>query len=153
MVESHLSGRGGKTPPDATFDTEGKDPEGFFRAGITLLRRKQPQDALRPSSAPSTWPRRTHVIFLSTACASRASGGPERGGAALREGCEKEFYRPEIHLNLGKALLMAGRPEKAQKAFREGLALDGDNREIIRELENMESESPRFSLFSTERTR
>jgi len=138
MVESQPPGRRGKAPRDATTDTPGKGPEEFFRAGIALLRRKQFQDALRAfKHALDLDPEDARYLSFYGLCLAATGRNPGEGVQLCEAAAEKEFYRPELHLNLGRAHLIQGRPEKAQKAFREGLALDEQNREIIRELENM----------------
>ncbi len=48
-----------------------------------------------------------------------------------------EFFHPPLYLNLGRAYLAAGRKKEAVDAFREGLAADPANRELLSEMKKM----------------
>lgn len=50
---------------------------------------------------------------------------------------EKEFYNPEIYLNLGRIFLLNGQKSVAYKAFRKGLRFDSGNTAIRDELKKM----------------
>ncbi len=50
---------------------------------------------------------------------------------------EKEFYNPEIYLNLGKTLLLSGKKIKALKVFRKGLKFDEANKAIRMEIKKL----------------
>ncbi len=49
----------------------------------------------------------------------------------------KEFYNPDIYLNLGKTLVMSGRKTRALKAFRKGLRFDEHNELLIAEIKKL----------------
>lgn len=46
-----------------------------------------------------------------------------------------EFYYPSLYLNLGRAYAASGNKKNAVNIFRKGIALDGTNHELIKELE------------------
>jgi len=50
---------------------------------------------------------------------------------------EKEFYNPEIYLNLGKTLLLCGKKTKAIKVFKKGLKFDETNKSIRMEIKKL----------------
>ncbi|MFQ5441568.1 MAG: tetratricopeptide repeat protein [Thermodesulfobacteriota bacterium] len=47
---------------------------------------------------------------------------------------EKEFYNPEIYLNLGRVFLISNQKLRAIKSFRRGLKYDESNRAILDEV-------------------
>ncbi|MBI5886866.1 MAG: hypothetical protein HZB85_09845 [Deltaproteobacteria bacterium] len=50
---------------------------------------------------------------------------------------EKEFFHPEIYLNLGRIFLMKGQKSKAVKAFKRGLQVDETHKEILTEIKKL----------------
>jgi len=54
----------------------------------------------------------------------------ERAVNMCLSAAEKEFYNPEIYLNLGKTLLLSGRKTKALRVFKKGLRFDETNEAI-----------------------
>lgn len=49
----------------------------------------------------------------------------------------REFFYPELYINLGKAYLAAGRKRDAVDAFHRALSMDQDNRELMRILKEL----------------
>ena len=138
MVQSDPKiGREG-APRDAGLEASGQGAEEFFRAGVILLRRKQVKDAQRAFQraldlAPSE-PRYGSYFGL---CLAASGTNVKKGLQLCEKAAEAEFYRPDLHLNLGKACVAAGLPGKAQQALRVGLSLDPQNKEIVRELDKL----------------
>lgn len=67
----------------------------------------------------------------------RFDGKKEEGLALCRHAARKQFYQPEIQLNLARAQLLADNRPAAVKAVQVGLALDADHpglRELREEL-------------------
>lgn len=50
---------------------------------------------------------------------------------------EKEFFHPEIYLNLGRIFLIKGQKSKAFKAFKRGLQVDEAHKEILAEIKKL----------------
>jgi len=50
---------------------------------------------------------------------------------------EKEFFNPEIYLNLGRIFLARGHKSKAVKAFRRGLRIDDTHKELLTEIKRL----------------
>ncbi|MBI5642195.1 MAG: hypothetical protein HY954_01825 [Deltaproteobacteria bacterium] len=50
---------------------------------------------------------------------------------------EKEFYNPEIYLNLGRIFLLNGQKSVAVRAFRKGLKFDNSNHSLLHEMRNL----------------
>jgi Flp pilus assembly protein TadD len=89
----------------------GEMPRGLVPSNLELLRRAS---ALDRTEVGIPVARGTQYLLLSNG---------DQAAAAYREALELE-PRPEIHLNLGRALLMAGDPEGARREFQLALRLD-----------------------------
>jgi len=50
---------------------------------------------------------------------------------------EREFYNPDIYLNLGKVYMKNGQKAVAIKAFRKGLQIDGTHSGLLKEVREM----------------
>ncbi|MBI5561095.1 MAG: hypothetical protein HY883_07475 [Deltaproteobacteria bacterium] len=50
---------------------------------------------------------------------------------------KKEFYNPEIYLNIGKICLLMGRKDLAFRAFKKGLRIDKTHKGIISQLKKL----------------
>jgi len=60
---------------------------------------------------------------------------------------EKEFYNPEIYLNLGRVLVKAGKKTRALKAFKRGLKFDETNEALKAEIRKLgQRREPIFSF-------
>lgn len=61
----------------------------------------------------------------------------------------KEFYNPEIYLNLGKILVLSGKKTRALKAFKKGLRFDEANVSIKEEIKRLgHRRTPAISFLS-----
>lgn len=86
-------------------------PRGLLSNNLELLRRAS---VLDPTQVGIPIARGTQYLLL---------GNGSSAAAAYGDALELE-PRPEVHLNLGRALVLAGEPEKAQEQFRIALRLD-----------------------------
>lgn len=123
--------KGGSERPD-------EDPEEYYKAGVFLLRRSRNREALlafkQALELRPTDPRYMSYFGLALAL----SENRVRESLKICENSvEKEFFRSELYLNLGRVYIMAGNRRKAHTAFRKGLALDRENFELKKELERM----------------
>lgn len=89
----------------------GEMPPRLLSNNLELLRRAS---VLDPTQVGVPIARGTQYLLL---------GHGSSAAAAYRAALELE-PRPEVHLNLGRALVMAGEPEKAREQFRIALRLD-----------------------------
>jgi len=64
-------------------------------------------------------------------------GGLHEAVRCCRLAAKQEGYRPEVCLNLGRVLLMAGRRREAHRALKRALRIQPGSREIRRELKRM----------------
>jgi tetratricopeptide (TPR) repeat protein len=91
--------------------SRGEMPRGLVPANLEMLRRAA---FLNPTEVGIPIARGTQYLLL---------GNGSSAAAAYGDALKLE-PRPEIHLNLGRALLMAGETEEARRHFRLALRLD-----------------------------
>lgn len=70
-------------------------------------------------------------------CMALSGYQPREALDLCQSAVRREFYRPELYLNLGRALLAVGNPRKAHKAFVQGLVLDREHAALGAELKRM----------------
>ncbi|HEX6852681.1 MAG TPA: tetratricopeptide repeat protein [Candidatus Polarisedimenticolaceae bacterium] len=102
----------------------GRGLEGLalFEAAIELERQ---HGAPRPQARYLSW----YGLALAL------EGGRVREGVEFcRQAVPLEFYNPELYLNLGRVLIVAGRKREAYDALRKGIALQPSHPGIQREL-------------------
>lgn len=69
-------------------------------------------------------PREQSIYAL---CIAAVEEDYDRAVGMCIRAAEKEFYNPDIYLNLGKTLLLGGKKTRALKAFKKGLKFDEAN--------------------------
>lgn len=131
-------GRNGKLRRGRGAAREEKGPTDFYRAGLILLKRKQEREALVAfERALQLEPADSLARSYYGLCLALTRRNLSEGLRLCEQAAEEEFFRAEVHLNLGKTLLLAGKRQEAERALREALTLDETNRETLRELEKM----------------
>jgi tetratricopeptide (TPR) repeat protein len=98
--------------------SRGEMPRGLVPSNLEMLRRAA---LLNPAEVGIPIARGTQYLLLGNGSSAAAAYGN-----AL-----KLEPRPEIHLNLGRALLMAGETEEARRHFRLALRLDPNLERVI----------------------
>jgi cytochrome c-type biogenesis protein CcmH/NrfG len=93
-------------------------PPRLLAVNLEMLRRAS---ALDPTQVGIPIARGTQYLLL---------GNGSSAVAAYGDALELE-PRPEVHLNLGRALVMAGEPEKAREQFRLALRLDPNLAQVV----------------------
>lgn len=138
-----LWGERDRTLPRQEGDRRGDDPEEFFKAGMFLLKRDKLREALaafkQALSLREQEPRYMSYTGLTLALAMRKT---KEAVLLCEKAVQKEFFRSELFLNLGRVYLLAGNRRKAHVAFRKGMTLDRDNRMLRGELERMGIRKP-----------
>jgi Flp pilus assembly protein TadD len=114
------------------------DAEELYKAGLFLLKREKVREALvafkRALSIKDTEAR---YMSYTGYCLAVSEGKTKEAVMLCEKAAEKEFYRPELLLNLGRVYLLAGNRRKAHMAFRKGMTLDRENNELKSDLELM----------------
>jgi tetratricopeptide (TPR) repeat protein len=70
-------------------------------------------------------------------CLAKAEGNYDKAISLCLMAAEKEFYNPEIYLNLGRIFLLNGQKSVAVKAFRKGLSFDSTHNAILSEVRRL----------------
>jgi tetratricopeptide (TPR) repeat protein len=96
----------------------GERPRQYLSKNLEMLRRAA---VLDPTQVGIPIARGTQYLLL----------GNGRSAAAAYGDALKLEPRPEVHLNLGRALVMAGEPEKAREQFRIALRLDPNLAQVV----------------------
>ena len=121
---------------------EKEDPEELFKAGLYLLKRDKLPEALA-AFKKALFIRDKDPRYMSYTGLSLALTGRTKEAVLLCErAVQKEFFRQELFLNLGRVYLISGNRRKAHIAFRKGMALDRENRLLRGELEKMGIRKP-----------
>lgn len=88
-------------------------------------------------------------------CLANVEGHYDRAISLCLMAAEKEFYNPEIYLNLGRVFLLNGQKAIAVRAFRKGLKYDSANTLLLEEMKRLGvrrrpvlSFLPRHNLFN-----
>jgi len=113
-------------------------PEEYFNAGMFLFERGKFTEAATAFKAAFEGDQKEpKYMSYYGFCLVKTGKMPREGLRLCEEACKKEFFRPELFLNLGRAYMLGGNKRKAHQAYRKGLSIDRDNRAIINELRNM----------------
>ena len=114
------------------------DAEELYKAGLFLLKRDRVKEALtafkRAFMIKDKEPRYMSYLGL---CLALAEGKAREATQLCEKAVQMEFFRAELFLNLGRVYLVSGNRKKAHMAFRKGLALDRENRNLQKELDKM----------------
>lgn len=70
-------------------------------------------------------------------CLAAAEGHYDKAVSLCLVAAEKEFYSPDIYLNLGKIFLLSGQKSVAIRAFKKGLRFDTAGGAIMREIKTL----------------
>jgi 4-amino-4-deoxy-L-arabinose transferase-like glycosyltransferase len=113
----------GRLPNDAYRSTD-------FERAVDALADDRPADAIELLAAgPETW----DAVQLEARAWFRL-GDEQRARDGLRRAIELRPTSPADHHNLGRLLERAGEPVAAEALWRRGLALDPDDRDLLRAL-------------------
>jgi len=137
MAEEQTVGTGGTDPQEQKSETRLK-PEEYFDAGMFLLERGKFAEAMVAFKAAhegdTLEPR--YMSYYGY-CLAKTGKMPKEGLRLCEQACKREFFRPELFLNLGRVFMIYGNKRKAHLAYRKGLSIERDNRAIINELQSM----------------
>ena len=124
--------------PDKTARKAEDNPQELLRAGIFLLRRDEPREAMRILERAYRLDPRNPMTrsYLGLAMALARSG--KKQAVELCEGAVKEVtFHAELYHNLGRVYLLAGDRRRARLAFLEALKLDQDDPDITQDLQTL----------------
>ena len=124
---------------DAATRKAEDNPQELLRAGIFLLRRDEPREAMRIlERAHKLDPRNPMTSsYLGLAMALSRSGGAKQAVQLCEEAIKDGSFHAELYHNLGRVYLMTGDRRRARLAFLEGLKLDEDDSAIVNDLKKL----------------
>lgn len=115
------------------------DPQELLRAGVYLLRREEPREAMRLLERAHRLDARNPLTasYLGLAMAICRSGTKQEAIKLCEKAVEGTTFHAELYHNLGRVYLITGDRRRARLAFLEGLKLDQDDPDLTRELEKL----------------
>jgi Flp pilus assembly protein TadD len=124
--------------PDRTARKAEDDPQELLRAGIFLLRRDEPREAMRLLERARKLDSRNPMTrsYLGLAMAL-ARSGTRQAVDLCEDAVNGGTFHPELYHNLGRVYLLAGDRRRARLAFLEGLKLDQDHPDITQDLKTL----------------
>ena len=130
--------------------------ENSFRRGLTALADGDPESASSHFQAAIVTElqhgvRRPQMRYLSYYGLSRAKvrGANTQAIQACETAARRDFFNPDLHLNLGRVYLLAGKTSKALAAFQRGLEVAPTHKALLAEHSKIDRrESPPLSFIS-----
>lgn len=117
--------------------------------GIRLTKEGRFSEALKIFDQDLSFTHNPAAMSFYALCLAEVEGNYERAISLCLMAAEKEFYNPEIYLNLGRIFLMNGQKSVAVKAFKKGLRFDGTHTGLMGELKKLGlRRRPVFSFLS-----
>ncbi len=105
--------------------------------GITLARKGEYVEALRLFDEELCFTQNPSAMSYYAVCLAKAEGEYDKAISLCLSAAEREFFNPDIYLNLGRVLLMNGQKSSAIKSFKKGLKFDNKNMEILNEINRL----------------
>lgn len=109
----------------------------IIEKGIGLAREGFYDDAVRVFDQDLCFTQHPTAMSYYAVSLANSEGNFDKAISLCLMAAEKEFYNPEIYLNLGRIFLLNGQKSVAVRAFRKGLKLDNDNFALLSELRKL----------------
>lgn len=123
----------------STFRQEVRFMQGneMIEKGIGLAREGCFDEALRLFDEDLCFTQHPTAMSYYAISLANVEGNFDKAISLCLMAAEKEFYNPEIYLNLGRIFLLNGQKSVAVRAFRKGLKIDGSNFALLGEMKRM----------------
>ncbi|MBE9528809.1 MAG: hypothetical protein IME99_06185 [Proteobacteria bacterium] len=105
--------------------------------GIALAKEGLYTDALTVFDQNLAFTQSPVAMSYYALCLATAEGFHDKAVSMCLMAAEKEFYNPEIYLNLGRVFLIDGQKSIAMKSFRKGLGYDTTHDGIVEEIRRL----------------
>ncbi len=105
--------------------------------GIELAKEGLYTDALYVFDQNLSFTQNPLAMSYYALCLATAEGHYDKAISMCVMAAEKEFYNPEIYLNLGRIFLVNGQKRVAMKSFKKGLGYDISHEDIIEEVRRL----------------
>lgn len=113
------------------------DTNEIIEKGVRLAKDEHYHDALKVFDQDISFTQNPTAMSYYALSLAAAEDNYERAIALCLIAAEKEFYNPDICLNLGRIFLMNGQKTYAIKSFKKGLKIDHSHEGLICELKKM----------------
>ncbi len=111
--------------------------ERVIESGMELARNGQYEEALGVFERDLCFTQNPTATSYYAVSLARVEGNYDKAISLCLMAAEKEFYNPEIYLNLGRVFLMNGQKSVAVRAFRKGLKYDNSNMRLLDEIKRL----------------
>ena len=105
--------------------------------GIELAKEGLYTDALTVFDQSLAFTQSPLAMSYYALCLATAEGVHDKAVSMCLMAAEKEFYNPDIYLNLGRVFLINGQKRVAMRSFRKGLKFDSSHRDIVAEIKRL----------------
>lgn len=109
----------------------------FIETGIRLAREGRYGEALRTFDENLCFTQHPGAMSHYALCLANVEGNYDKAISLCLLAAEKEFYNPEIYLNMGRIFLLNGQKSVAVRAFRKGLKYGDMNDAIYSEMKRL----------------
>lgn len=105
--------------------------------GIGLAREGEFDKALRVFDQDLCFTQHPTAMSYYAVCLANVEGNFDKAISLCLMAAEKEFYNPEVYLNLGRIFLLNGQKAVAVRAFRKGLKFDNSHFGLLSEMRKL----------------
>lgn len=109
----------------------------LIEKGMGMAREGRYEDALRVFDQDLCFTQHPTAMSYYAVSLANVEGNYDKAISLCLMAAEKEFYNPEIYLNLGRIFLMNGQKAVAIRAFRKGLKFDNSNGHLLSEMKRL----------------
>ncbi len=110
---------------------------GLVEKGIRFARDGRYDEALRVFDEDLCFTQHPTAMAYYALSLAKVEGNFDKAISLCLIAAEKEFYNPEIYLNLGRIFLLNNQKSVAIKAFRKGLKIDNSHYAILLEMRRL----------------
>ena len=105
--------------------------------GVGFAREGEFEKALKVFDQDLCFTQHPTAMSYYAVCLANVEGNFDKAISLCLMAAEKEFYNPEIYLNLGRIFLLNGQKSVAVRAFRKGLKFDSTHFGILGEMRRL----------------
>ncbi|MEE8184881.1 MAG: hypothetical protein V3T96_00580 [Thermodesulfobacteriota bacterium] len=113
------------------------EKDNALEEGITLAKNGEYKKALNIFEEDLQFTKNPTIMSYYAFCLAAVEKKFEQAISLCLMAIEREFFNPDIYLNLGKVYMVNGQKAIAIKAFRKGLSIDNTHPELIKEIKGM----------------
>ncbi len=138
--ESVSAGGDSRADAQAGAKTSSDDSErmgAFVEKGIELAKEGRYEEALNIFEEDLCFTTHPEAMSYYALCLASVESRYDQAISLCLMAVEREFYNPDIYLNLGRIFLLNGQKAVAHKAFRKGLSFDNSHAGLISELKRL----------------